>query len=504
MGEDFLHDFCRSIAVLKKLNLLIIKAFTGPFLATFAISLFLFLIHFLWKYIDDLVGKGIDTFMLLRLIFYSMADLVPMALPLSVMISSLMTYGNLAESYELVAMRSAGVSLYRVLWPSFLVMLLFAGITFYFTNIVIPRANLESKSLLYDLRQKKPAFNITEGVFYNQIEGYSLKVGKKDKDDETVRDIMVYEYRQGNSQLNIVKAEKGIMKLSPDKRFLYFTLFNGVRYEEMTDMRNYYRTYPHNIMRFAKQQLTFDLSSLDLKITDKEAFRGDYRMMNIAELKQESDSLEKQKNMKLQRSMDFFMAPYFHFLPDSVKAKQGIVTQANIIGNYPATRHADIYRMALATARGVKSISDNNKAELDLLQAESVKYQAEWHKKFTLSVVIILLFLIAAPLGTIIRKGGIGLPLVVAVIMFIIYYAINIIGEKIGKEGIVPLWAGMWLSSFVLFPVGIYITLKASSDSAGLSLEAYQRILNRFMNLGIWRKLFHRSESDSTTEIRNP
>jgi len=198
------------------------------------------------------------------------------------------------------------------------------------------------------------------------------------------------------------------------------------------------------------------------------------------------------------------MAPYFHFLPDSVKAKQGIVTQANIIGNYPATRHADIYRMALATARGVKSISDNNKAELDLLQAESVKYQAEWHKKFTLSVVIILLFLIAAPLGTIIRKGGIGLPLVVAVIMFIIYYAINIIGEKIGKEGIVPLWAGMWLSSFVLFPVGIYITLKASSDSAGLSLEAYQRILNRFMNLGIWRKLFHRSESDSTTEIRNP
>ncbi|MBU6324788.1 MAG: LptF/LptG family permease [Bacteroidetes bacterium] len=472
---------------MKKLNLLILRAFIGPFLATFAISLFLFLIHFLWKYIDDLVGKGIDTFTLLRLIFYSMADLVPMALPLSVMISSLMTYGNLAESYELVAIRSAGVSLYRVLWPSFLVMLLFAGITFYFTNIVIPRANLEGKSLLYDLRQKKPAFNITEGVFYNQIEGYSLKVGKKEKDDETVRDIMVYEYRQGNSQLNIVKAEKGIMKLSPDKRFLYFTLFNGIRYEEMTDMRDYYRSYPHNITRFGKQQLTFDLSSLDMKITDKEAFRGDYRMMNIAELSVEVDSLEKQKKMKLQRSMDFFMTPYFHIVPDSVKPKEGLVRNANIIDNYPKAKQADIYRMALSTARGIKSIADNNKAELELLQAESVKYQAEWHKKFTLSVVIILLFLIAAPLGTIIRKGGIGLPLVIAVIMFIIYYAINIIGEKIGKEGIVPLWAGMWLSSFVLLPVGIYITLKASADSATMSLEAYQRFFSRLFQVSRFR-----------------
>ena len=480
-------DFCNRIAALKKLNLLIIRAFTGPFLATFAISLFLFLIHFLWKYIDDLVGKGIDTFTLMRLIFYSMADLVPMALPLSVMISSLMTYGNLAESYELVAIRSAGVSLYRVLWPSFLVMLLFAAITFYFTNIVIPRANLEGKSLLYDLRQKKPAFNITEGVFYNQIEGYSLKVGKKEQDDETVRDIMVYEYRQGNSQLNIVKAEKGVMKLSSDRRFLYFTLYNGVRYEEMTDMRDYYRSYPHNIMRFGKQQLTFDLSSLDMKITDKEAFRGDYRMMNIAELRLEVDSLEKQKNMKLQRSMDFFMTPYFHFVADSVKSRAGLVKSSNIIENYPGDRHGDVYRIALSTARGIKSIADNNKAELELLQAESVKYQAEWHKKFTLSVVIILLFLIAAPLGTIIRKGGIGLPLVIAVIMFIVYYAINIIGEKIGKEGIVPLWVGMWLSSFVLFPVGIYITLKASADSATLSLEAYQRLFKRLFNVNRWR-----------------
>jgi lipopolysaccharide export system permease protein len=481
---------------LKKLNLLILRAFIGPFLATFAISLFLFLIHFLWKYIDDLVGKGIDTFTLLRLIFYSMADLVPMALPLSVMISSLMTYGNLAESYELVAMRSAGVSLYRVLWPSFMVMLFFAGITFYFTNIVIPRANLESKSLLYDLRQKKPAFNITEGVFYNQIEGYSLKVGKKGKDDETVRDIMVYEYRQGNSQLNIIKAEKGVMKLSPDKRFLYFTLFNGVRYEEMTDLRDYYRNFPHNITRFGKQQLTFDLSSLDLKITDKEAFRGDYRMMNISELSLEIDSLAKQKKMKLQRSMDFFMTPYFHFVPDSVKPKSGLVKHADIINNYPKEKRADVYRVAMSTARGIKSIADNNKAELELLEAESVKYQAEWHKKFTLAVIIILLFLIAAPLGTIIRKGGIGLPLVIAVIMFIIYYAINIIGEKIGKEGIVPLWAGMWLSSFVLLPVGIYITLKASADSATLSLEAYQRFFNRLFQVNRFRDAFGKKDQN--------
>jgi lipopolysaccharide export system permease protein len=474
----------------KKLNILILKAFIGPFLATFLISLFLFLIHFLWKYIDELVGKGIDTFTMLRLIFYSMADLIPMALPLSVMISSLMTYGNLSESSELVALRSAGISLNRVLAPAFAVMVLFGGITFYVSNIVIPRANLEAKSLLYDLRQKKPAFNITPGVFYNQIEGYCIKIGRKDADEETVYDILVYQYRQGNSQLNTVKAEKGIMKLSPDKRLLYFTLFNGTRYEEMTDMRDYFRSYPHNITRFAKQELTFDLSSLDLKLTDKEAFRGDYRMMNVSELQQQNDSLQRQAQRKLQRSQDIFMAPYFHLLPDSVKPGVSPIKQQDVILNFPENRRASIFSLAITSARGIKSIADNNLNEVTLMREEAVKYQAEWHKKFTLSAVILLLFLIAAPLGTIIRKGGIGMPLVISVVMFIVFYAINIIGEKIGKEGIVPIWFGMWLSTFILLPIGAFITRKAGQDSATLSLERYQKFFEKLFKAESGLRLF--------------
>lgn len=474
--------------LIKRVDLLVLRSYIGPFLATFVLSMFLFLMQFLWKYIDELVGKGIEPLILMKLIFYSLADLVPMALPLTVMVAGLMTFGNLSESFELVALKANGISLFRILRPVFLLMLGLALVNFFFMNIVIPKANLEAKALLWDLRQKKPAFNIQEGVFYQQIEGFSMRIGKKLADNESVEDVLIYEYKGDESKrLNVIRAEKGSMVLSPDKRTLFFTLYNGVRYDEMTKNPDYSRTAPFNQMRFEKQKMIIDLSSLDLKFTERDAYKGDYRLMNIRDLSAELDTAE-QKIQKQKLENAGFLARYVHLpgvlgnkpKPDINKNKP---TKLRLLmprhENKPENEQGNVIAGAINNARGFKGTLDGLITGLKYEEEQLAPYKVEWHKKFTLSVLLIMLFLISAPLGAIIRKGGIGMPLVISVLLFVLFYAINLVGEKIGKEGVMPIWAGMWMSSAILFPVGLYITIKAASDSAILSLEAYQKFFNR-------------------------
>ena len=477
--------------------MLVIRAFVGPFMVTFVLSMFLFLMQFLWKYIDDLVGKGIEPLILAQLIFYSLADLVPMAMPLTIMIAGLMTFGNLSESFELVAMKANGMSLRRILMPVFLLMVLLGCVNFYFMNLVIPRANLEAKALLWDLRQKKPAFNIQEGVFYQQIENFSIRVGKKDKDNETIHDVLIYEYKLDDSKrLNVIRAKDGTMKLSEDKRVLYFTLFNGIRYDEMTGMKEYNRSSPFNLMRFETQKMAIDLSSLDLKFTERDAYKGDYRLMNVGELNKQIDSFYK-KDLRMVKENQVFMSRFFHlpglygFRGDTVLKNDSIFKPkmaSDILSNFNAEQQKSLIMQAISNARGLKGTVDglisNRKFDYD----EIAPYRAEWHKKFSLSVIIILLFLISAPLGAIIRKGGIGMPLVISVVLFVLFYAINLVGEKIGKEGMVPIWVGMWMSSLVLFPIGVFITYKATNDSSVMSLEIYKTFFKKILGIQFIQK----------------
>ena len=482
----------KRLTLIRRIDLLVLRSYIGPFGITFVLSMFLFLMQFLWKYIDELVGKGIEPLLLAQLILYSLADLVPMALPLTVMVAGLMTFGNLSESFELVAMKSNGISLYRILRPVFLLMILLAFVNYYFMNVVMPKANLESKALLWDLRQKKPAFSIQEGVFYQQIEGFTMRVGKKLPDNETVEDILIYEYKRDDSKrLNVIRAEKGTMILSPDKRTLYFTLFNGVRYDEMTSNPDYSKTAPFNQMHFEKQKMVIDLSSLDLKFTERDAYKGDHRLMNISELNKEIDTAGL-KRTKLIADNRQFLARYIHYpaafgvkIPSQrLRIADSTIKplkQSEILNNCDKSKHAQILSVAVNNARGFKGTLDGLVNSMKYEEEQINPYMVEWHKKFTLSVLIIMLFLISAPLGAIIRKGGIGMPLVISVLLFVLFYAINLVGEKIGKEGIVPIWAGMWLSSAVLLPIGLYITTKATSDSALLSIEAYQKFFNRIL-----------------------
>jgi lipopolysaccharide export system permease protein len=481
--------------VLKRVDVLVLRAYVGPFMVTFVLSMFLFLMQFLWKYIDELVGKGIEPGILAQLIFYSLADLVPMALPLTIMVAGLMTFGNLSESFELVAMKANGMSLRRILLPVFILMLLLGVTNFFFMNVVIPKANLEAKALLWDLRQKKPAFNIADGVFYQQIDGFSIRIGKKEKDNETVKDILIYEYKKDDSKrLNVIRAKDGKMIMSQDKRMLFFTLNDGVRYEEMTGMEGYSRTAPFNMMKFQRQKMAIDLSSLDLKFTERDAYKGDYRLMKISELNNEIDSFHR-KEKRMTRENIGFMKRYVHFAgilgnsrDTSTPRNDSIFklkSKADILENYAKIDHTQIMASAIGNARGLKGTVDglisNSKYEYE----EIAPYFAEWHKKFTLSVIVVLLFLISAPLGAIIRKGGIGMPLVISVVLFVFFYAINMVGEKIGQEGVVPIWVGMWMSSLVLLPIGLFITYQATKDSSVLSLERYTGFLKKVLGINL-------------------
>ncbi len=510
---------------MKKLHLLLIKSFAGPFVATFFISLFLFLMQFLWKYIGDLVGKGLEWYIILEFIFYSSIHLIPLALPLAILLSSIMTMGNLGERYELAAIKSAGVSLLKAMRPMMLLMIFMALVTFYTTNILIPKANLSWGALLYDVSNKKPALNIQDGIFYKELDGYAIRVGHKQSDNQTVEDITIYEDGRNRTTKTIVLAKKGKMYFTEDQRYLLLELENGVRYEEMIDNPSYNRNFPHNTMHFKKQEIAINLEELQFKRTRKELFKDDYRMLNVKELNEKSDSLNRQITTKY-RYLNQYLSPYFHFPKDSTKHYQFSPSQIKMpyidqVGNFiklekrklatetleqnvdagdvqngivieeqqsalewpqeTADRNQlkkDALSAAANSARNIQRVLNSTNQEIKVINDLKMKYEVEWHKKFTLAISCIILFFIGAPLGAIIRKGGFGLPLVISILLFIVYYIINVVGEKLAKEGHLHIITGMWMSSVILFPLAVFLTYKASTDSRLLDGDSWKRMFN--------------------------
>jgi lipopolysaccharide export system permease protein len=494
---------------LKKVDVLLLRSYVGPFAVTFFLSMFLFLMQFLWKYIDELVGKGISTDILAKLIFYSLADLVPMAMPLTIMVAGLMTFGNLSESFELVAMKSNGISLLRALRPIFLLMCVLAVMNFLFLNYVIPKAKLEQAAMMIDVRQKKPTFNIAEGIFYHNIEGFAIRVGKKEKDNQTVRDVLIYEYKKDDSKrLNVLRADWGTMILSADQTVLNFTLYNGVRYEEMTNAPEYRKTHPFNQMYFEKQRMQIDLSSLDFQFTDRDLIASDYRLQNVSQLMKEIDTF----NLKcgvLRADNSKYLGKYLH-VPGVMDRDTNMMKyqrnslafsplkESQIIKNYPKEQRATIVAAAVNHARSVKGTEEGLSTSLEFEETDVDLYRSELHKKFAFSILVILLFLISAPLGAIIRKGGIGMPLVISVILFVLFYAVNLTGEKMGKEGIVPVWIGSWMSSMLLLPIGLVITYRASIDK---SFQGSNPLMNGLKGLMLrWKK---RGQAKALVEVKS-
>lgn len=470
--------------MIKKLDTLIIRAFVGPFFATFLISLFVLVMQFFWLYIDDLVGKGLDIFTIFKLIGYVAAFNVPMALPLALLLSSIMTFGNLGESFELVAIKSAGIPLIRFMRPLLMVTFGISGVAFLFANNVIPVVNLKLNALKYDIIVTKPAFDIKEGIFYDKIDGFVIKIGRKEKDDSTIRNVVIYE-KSYNLQDRMLVSESGIMRVTPDKKFLEFNLRNGWRYEENGPRNSLGTEFVR--LGFKEYKKIMDLSGFAKRETEDSLFKYDAKMLSVRQLNDAIDSLNRGNKQFYERARRE-TAAYLTFarFGDSnwAKVKKAPLPKAKSFDDCIADSIRDQVTERAVSQIGM--ISNNiNQINNDYVAKRQVlrKHWIEWNRKFTLSVGCIVLFMIGAPLGSIIRKGGLGMPLIFAIVFFVIFYILNTMGEKFAKEGVTSIGVGMWLSTIVLIPIGLFLTSKAMRDSQLFNKEAYFRFFKKIRKL---------------------
>lgn len=464
---------------MKTLHKFILKSYLGPFFATFFIAEFVLLMRYLFVYIDEFVGKDLGLGIITEFVFYASLVQVPLALPLSILLSSLMSFGNLGEYYELTALKSSGLSLPKIMKPLFVFMIGLTFTAFYFLNNIFPIVFLKLSAMRYDIKESKPAVLIKEGIFYNGIEGYSIRVAKKDKDGKTLRDIMIYDHTnfQGNNKVLI--AESGRMEMSPDKKFLVLTLFNGINYEEMLQKPEDFTTRPLARSKFKEQIIRYDLSGFKLKKTDEDLFKNSYQMLNISQLSEAKDSLVKMDADK-KSQIDIQIGEHFYgkFFELS-KQKTNTDSLKFNITSFPKNERLRIYETALNITRSANSYLESSINEIEDNRKTIAKHDVEWHRKFSLSFACILLFFIGAPLGAIIRKGGLGMPVVISTIIFLSYHIISISSEKIVIDGSLKSYIGMWISAAVMLPLGIFLTYKATNDSAIFNLDAYTNILKK-------------------------
>ncbi len=462
-----------------------LRSFIRPFIVTLFIVNFVLLMLFLFKYIDDLIGKGFEWYTILQLMMYNSATNIQMALPLSVLLSSIMTYGSLGENYELVAIKSAGVSLRRAMLPMVIVVTILSICAFIFSDNMLPVANKKYFSLLYDVRQQKSANFLPEGVFSSSFPGYTIRVSRKDADGQTLHGIMIYSANPADNNTNVLLAKEGRMYRTPDNQFLVLKLKDGVKYEEATGDKNLEPRQRLTRFRFKETEQKFDLSFMKLKRTPENAFNSATQMMDLKQLKYFRDSTQRQIDSTIKVNYKL-LVPYIKYF--------SIATQKKTPGlNYIPFKKTDalggstLSKQMIAlnnAANEVRSVQDlvKNRGDMNKDANKSVRnYIMEYQKKFTLSAACIALFLIGAPLGAIIRKGGLGMPVVVSVIFFLVYYIISTIGEKSVKDGDVSPIIGTWIAIIILTPIGIFLSYKAANDSVLFDMEAYTRFFNKLI-----------------------
>ena len=554
---------------MKKIDKLILTSFIGPFIMTFLVVVFILLTQHMLKYFDDIIGKDLGWEVLSQLLFYFAIFMTPVAMPLAVLLSALITFGNLGEHFELTAIKSAGISLVRTIQPIFLFVLILTGIAFYINNNLVPKAALEAYSLLYDIKQKKPALDLREGAFYNGLPDVSIKVNKKFPDGITLKDIIVYDHRKNDGNKEVTVADSGKMSTILNERYLKFELFNGYNYtegasteKEMTGQKNS-KAETLTRSKFDKTQVVFDLSSFKLERTDKKWFESNRIMRNLSELDMDIDSINKEM-MQQELNHYLYTPTYFtYFNKDSVSmpqylrdfkdrrdsinrykympkrdvasdsqraplnpivrskrispegvARRDIKPAVATMAEAPLKEGKDSTRAALDSAfiaridslyllpagrnvvqaatnmaRQVKSQVLNSNAAIENYGKERIVFEIQWHKIIASSFMCIAMFLIGAPLGAIIKRGGLGVPFLISILFFIIYYLLNMQGEKLAKQEILSPMVGIWAADFILLIVGLIFLRQARVDARIFDADAYRVFLDRLKQWYLSRKL---------------
>ncbi|MGM9758516.1 MAG: LptF/LptG family permease [Parabacteroides sp.] len=469
-----------------------LQTFLPLFLMTFGICLFIVLMQFIWRYIDDMVGKGLSIGVLAELFFYAALFMLPMALPLSILLASLMTFGNLGERLELLAMKSAGISLLKIMRPV-MIFLIFVSIgAFYFQNYAMPVVQVKLYTLLYSMRQKSPELDIPEGVFYKEITGFNVYVKKKNPQNGQLRDLMIYDYSEGFNNARVIIADSGRLKTSEDKLFLVLSLYNGESFENLKSQEKQQgktTAVPYRRESFQTKDILIEFDA-NFNMTDESFMQNQFVGKNLASLQSSIDSMSlRLDSLKSIHSKGIYETSYRRTLKQEEPAE---VTDSTALLPAMVIHFDSLYQ---AQSAGRKATLLNKAKQL----AESVRtdyyfrasnigdegykvrrHLTEWHKKFTLSFACLVFFFIGAPLGAIIRKGGLGVPVIISVLLFIFYYIIDNMGYKMARDGVWKAWEGMWLSSAVLTPLGIFLTYKAVNDSVILNADTY---LNGLKNL---------------------
>ena len=476
--------------MMKKLYRHIIKSFLGTFLFTFFIVLFIFVMQWVWLYIDDLVGKGLELNVLGELFFYMSVTFIPMALPLALLLASIMCFGNLGEHYELVAMKASGISMWRVMRPLVVFSLLLSGAAFFISNNLIPVATLKGRTLLFDVQRKKLAFNIKEGVFYKDIEDYVIYVERKGADGSHIYGVKIYDHTDRMGNTKIMSADSGMMALSPNQRNIIFTLYNGYNYTDITNVEDFKATRPFERMSFKQEQIKFSLKDFDLTRSNEEMYKSSQQMMNIRQLSTSLDSLETRYEEKKAAFNGNFIRRWSNYNtiadrpatplePDTCLTDSITTLQWPLLAQYGDSTSSIIRDMALASAKNAKDNVSFNKLDLSQQTENINKHKREWHKKFTLSIACIIFFFIGAPLGSIIRKGGLGLPVVISVLFFVIYHIISTTCERMAVTGSLNMFFGVWISSLILLPIGLFLTFKATTDAALFDGDSWRKFFQK-------------------------
>jgi lipopolysaccharide export system permease protein len=453
---------------LKTLNRFIFKSYLPPFALTFVISVFILFMQFLWKWVDELVGKGLDWNILTELFSFAALSMVPLALPMAVLLSSLMTFGNLAEHYELAAMKSSGLSLMRVMRPLIVFTVIISIAAYGFSNNLLPYTNLKMLSTLFDIRQKKPDLNIPDNVFYNQIDGYTIRKHKS-KDGKSIEDVMIYDHSQDQGNTALTLAKTGNMSTTKDGHYLVVELHDGVTYKEMLDQPNAELTHPFLKQSFRDEILRMDLSGFKMNRTNEELFRENQQMLNGSQL---LDYIDTMKQTIQDDKDDFYNSVTSAYLQKSrnywkaMDTTKKVIHNGSILAEFDASGKKTVFEHALSAARNVQKSAEDKVNEIDAEEKEILRYKIEFWRKFTLSFACLLMFFIGAPLGAIVKKGGLGMPIVIAVGFFIIFWVLSITGEKLSKEGTLPPEIGMWLGCLCYIPLAIWLTRQATAEAS--------------------------------------
>lgn len=480
------------MAGIKQIDRYILTNFAKTFTSTFFVSLFVLLMQFVFKHIDDFVGKGVGFGVLAEFMFHASMSLVPLSLPLSILIGSLMTFGNLGERYELMAMKAAGISLFRIMRPLIVVMTFIAIGSFYFSDHVLPHTQVRMWTLIFSIREKPLELEIPEGSFYNGITGRNIYVG--DKESDALLNVVIYDYSNGFENTSIILADTGYLSQSEDKKKLILRLHTGETFEHLKQSGDDVRPNkvpPYRRENFSRKEIIIDYDG-NFNELDPDFLERQYVSKNTTELQHAVDSIDIRIDQYLTQSQkNVHTTTYFN--RNQKTTEQSIDTTG--IAPPPMYTNLDdqylhlndynkkmVINTALTRTRVIQNDIVYRKNDIEWLKVEQRRHGIEWHKRHTLPFACIIFLFIGAPLGAIIRKGGLGMPLVISTLLFISYYIIDNTGYKLAREGVWEVWQGMWLSAFVLLPLGIGLTYMAANELTALNGELYKNFFRKIFS----------------------